>query len=179
MTLSLDQRRRVDELKAEIRDIEATGHNPRKLRHKRVQPVGEGQRAPRQLDPDYLSAIHSEGLPCFACLCGAQPMPPVGMQNPIEAAHQKLAISSKGWKGSGKGRSSDFTCVPLCRWHHQVAPNACDKAQRKFWDRIRLGDDIANLCSDLYTAFKSSEPMRPVLERYAWYVAWGKLESRG
>ena len=121
-----------------------------------------GQRDPRELDAAYMAWQHAEGLSCVACQITGSPQ-----RGPIEVAHQKLAIAAKGWRGAGKGsRGHDRNSVPLCRWHHQDAPDACDKAQRKFWDRHGLGDEIADLCAELYAAFKAQEPGAPVIARW-------------
>jgi hypothetical protein len=95
-------------------------------------------------DREYQSWLH-EGLPCIACLRWGSPKHPT-LRNVIEAAHIWIV------EGAMKGvRNSDWTCIPLCTWHHQVAPDACDKAQRKFFDRLAV-DPIA-LCQALYGAF--------------------------
>lgn len=133
------------------------------LRPAKVIPTAKGQRQPRDKDSGFLSWLH-DSIPCIACLIdGRSPNP-----HHIEAAHQKLAIAAAGWKEGGGGvRTHDHRCVPLCRWHHQDAPNACDKGQRKFWDRLGLGDGVATLCGDLYAAFKGGSSGRAVVIGFA------------
>lgn len=129
----------------------------------RAFPVANGQRQPRAFEPLYLAWLRT--LPCVACMIEGPPPAGIG-QNPIEAAHQKLAIASAGWKEGGGGvRTHDRRCVGLCRWHHQHAPNACDKGQRRFWDRLGLGDGIATLCSDLHAAFLSGSDGAAVIQK--------------
>lgn len=138
----------------------------RKLRPAKVTPSAEGQRQPRKLDKGHLSYLHEVGV-CIACLIEGEP-DTKGERNPIEAAHQKLAIAAKGWKGAGKGvRSDDQKSVPLCRWHHQLAPNACDRAQRKFWDRLGLGDAVADLCAALVRARPDPVAGKRVIREFA------------
>ena len=58
------------------------------------------------------------------------------------------------------------TC-PLCAWHHTIAANACDKGQRQFWDRLGLGDEVADFCRDLGEAYRTGRPGRPVITSFA------------
>lgn len=128
------------------------------------RPEAKGQRDPRQEDPAFMAWLHVDS-DCIACLIEGRPANP----GPIEAAHQKLAIASRGWREGGLGpRIHDARCVPLCAWHHRLAPNSCDTGgQRKFWDRLGLGDRIADFCRDLHAAFKSGEPALPVVMAWA------------
>lgn len=128
------------------------------------KPTGEGQRDPRQSDAAYLAWLHVD-TDCIACLIEGRPAEP----GPIEAAHQKLAIASRGWREGGLGpRIHDARCVPLCACHHRLAPNSCDVGgQRKFWDRLGLGDAIADFCADLKAAFDQGRPAMPVIVHWA------------
>lgn len=138
--------------------------SPRKVKTTRVMPTAAGQREPRARDDRYLAFLRQ--LPCVACLIEGPPLP--GARTNMEAAHQKLAIASRGWKEGGGGvRTHDHRCVGLCRWHHQDAPNACDKAQRKFWDRLNIGDAVADLCQALRRAFPNHEAAVQVLRDFA------------
>lgn len=128
-----------------------------------AHPTAKGQREPRQEDGGYLAWLHQD-IPCIACLIEGGSR----YTTPIEAAHQKLAIAAHGWKEGGGGkRTHDHRCVPLCRWHHQLAPGACDNGQRQFWDRLGLGDDVAQFCADLYAAFRSGRSGGVVVLDYA------------
>jgi hypothetical protein len=161
--LTLEEREllaRAHAIKARVRK------ENKKLRPAKVQPAAEGQRRPRVRCADHLGFIHEVGL-CVACEIEGAP-DTKSEPNPLEAAHQKLAIASKGWTGSGKGvRSDDEKSVGLCRWHHQLAPNACDKGQRKFWDRLNIGDRIADLCAALVAARPDAVAGRAVVRRFA------------
>jgi hypothetical protein len=138
--------------------------SPRKVAAKRAIPTAPGQRQPREQDERYLGFLRQH--PCIACLIEGPP--PAGARTNMEAAHQKLAIASRGWKEGGGGvRTHDRRCVGLCRWHHQDAPNACDKAQRRFWDRLNIGDAVADLCTALRRAFPDHEAAVQVLRDFA------------
>lgn len=138
-------------------------------RPKRERPApGPNPKDPRERDVAYLRWLH-EGLSCIACLIEHPGFvwSPSALY-PVEAAHQKLAIASRGWREGGLGpRVHDRRCVPLCSWHHTQAPNACDKGQRHFWDRLGLFDKVADLCRDLYAAFLAGGDGEPVIHRYA------------
>lgn len=74
--------------------------------------------------------------------------------------------SKRRERGLGK-RIHDARVVPLCTLHHTGLPNACDNGQRKFWDRLGLGDRIADLCAELYAAFKADAPAMSVLQKFS------------
>ncbi|ASE38442.1 hypothetical protein [Brevundimonas vesicularis] len=137
------------------------------MRLRSFKPEAKGQRDPRQVDAAYLAWLHVD-TDCIACLIEGRPHNPHGLQSTIEAAHQNLAIASKGWRERGGGkRIHDARCVPLCTLHHTGLPNACDNGQRKFWDRLGLGDAVADFCRDLHAAFTADEPALPIIHRYA------------
>lgn len=137
------------------------------IRSRSFRPEGQGQRDPRQKDAAFLSWLHVDTA-CIACLIEGEPANPHGLANAIEAAHQNLAIAGKGWRERGGGkRIHDARCVPLCTLHHTGLPNACDNGQRKFWVRLGLGDRIADLCADLFAAFKADKPAIEVIRLYA------------
>lgn len=134
------------------------------IRQRSFKPEAKGHRDPRQVDPAFMAWLHVD-TDCIACLIEGRPDQP----GPIEAAHQKLAIAAKGWREGGLGpRVHDHRCAPLCAWHHRLAPNSCDTGgQRKFWDRLGLGDGVADFCRDLYAAFTTDEPPMPIIRAYA------------
>ena len=165
MTLDAEQRRRLREAQRQVAEIldpirEARKIARAKARQKREKALtGEyGQRAAANRDDGYMAWIHEQRLPCVACINGHR-VDYTG-PNPIEAAHQWIV------RGPMKGkRAGHDTCVPLCRWHHQIAPNACDKGQRAFWSRLEI--DPADLSSALYRAFKAGEDGHAVLRRFS------------
>jgi len=55
----------------------------------------------------------------------------------------------------------------------KVSP-ACDNGQRKFWDRLGLGDDIADFAAALYAAFKNGAPALPVIQQFARLTDGGR-----
>ena len=120
------------------------------------------QREPRVRDPGFLRWLH-QGLPCVSCaLAGKTAV------TPIEAAHVKIGIASKGWTECGRGvRPSDWRCIPLCATEHRLARDAFDVNQRAFLDRIGLGDRVADLCEELYRAYKSGGDGAAVIRRFA------------
>ena len=137
------------------------------MRSRAWKPEGAGQRDPRERDAAFLSWLHID-TDCIACLIEGKPRNPHGLQTTIEAAHQNLAIAGKGWRERGGGkRIHDARCVPLCTLHHTGLPNACDNGQRKFWDRLGLGDGIADFCADLKAAFDQGRPAMPVIADHA------------
>jgi hypothetical protein len=141
--------------------------SPGQKRGRTYKPEAKGQRDPRVIDPAFLSWLHVDTA-CIACLIEGRPANPHGLQSTIEAAHQNLAIAGKGWRERGGGkRIHDARCVPLCTLHHPGLPNACDNGQRKFWDRLGLGDEIADFCADLFAAFKADAPAMPVIQQWA------------
>lgn len=129
------------------------------------ESAAPNKRDPRQKDAGFLSWLH-EDVPCIGCI--VEGPGPVGYAT-IEAAHQKVAIAAKGWTKGGLGpRTHDHRCVPLCAWHHRIARNSCDVGgQAKFWARLGVFDDVADLCRDLFAAFKADEPGRPIVLAYA------------
>lgn len=164
MTLDAERRRKLADLRRQVKALEAPEREAKKIarakgRQKREKALtGEhGQRAAINRDDAYMAWIHEQGLACIACLNG-EPVTYSGL-NPIEAAHQWVV------RGPTKGkRAGHDTCVPLCRWHHQLAPNACDKGQRAFWSRLEI--DPADLSSALYGAFKAGGDGHRVLRRF-------------
>lgn len=147
-------------------------------RLKTYKPEGPGQRNPRELDPAYLSWLHVD-VACIACLVEGKPVNQHGLQSTIEAAHQNMAIDAKGWRERGGGkRIHDARCVPLCTLHHTGLPNACDNGQRKFWDRLGLGDAIADFCAALHTAFKADAPAMPVIRQFAAMALASRLADQ-
>jgi hypothetical protein len=110
----------------------------------------------RLRDQDYQGWLHDQDLPCIACTRLGRPDLGGGF-NPMEVAHIRL----KGWKKGVRG--DDCDSLILCHWHHQAAPNACDKGQRAFFERLDV--DAAALCGDLYAAFRGGyDGMQAVLE---------------
>lgn len=136
----------------------------------RVAPTAPGQRRPREEDRAYLSWLH-QGIPCIACVIDrgrGVTMTVATGANPLEAAHQKLAIASAGWKEGGGGkRTHDARCVILCRLHHQGLPGACDNGQRNFWDRYGLGDRVGDFCAALVQAYKNGCSGAEVVQHWA------------
>lgn len=152
-------------LKAERRALKPVfSAAPGQKRSRSFRPEGAGQRDPRQVDPAFLAWLHVD-TDCIACLIEGRPE----RAGPIEAAHQKVAIAAKGWRQGGLGpRIHDHRCAPLCAWHHRLAPNSCDTGgQRKFWDRLGLGDDVADFCAELHAAYRADEPAMPIIRRWA------------
>lgn len=164
----------ITALRAEKKKLRAVSFAPGHKRLRSFKPEGAGQRNPRERDAAFLAWLHVD-TDCIACLIEGRPAEP----GPIEAAHQKLAIASRGWREGGLGpRIHDARCAPLCTWHHRLAPNSCDNGQRKFWDRLGLGDAVADFCADLHAAFKSGTPAMSVIRAYVWRCAPASPEPR-
>lgn len=122
----------------------------------------------------YMAWQHDENLSCICCLIEGKPKLPPGAIDRMEVAHQKLNdASAKGWKGSAIGpKAPGWQSVPLCWWHHQGAPNACDKGRVAFWERIDV--DCIAFCRALYSAFVNQEPGEPVIRAFAREAAKGR-----
>jgi hypothetical protein len=159
-------------LRARLRELEDPAREARKIEeakrradrergrtlrvtHQRAKPKGG-----RETDPAFMSWQHDSGLTCIACeMLGAPSAAQLqGERNPIEVAHQRV----DGWKKGVRGH--DRNSCPLCRWHHQLAPNACDKGQKAFWER--LGIDAADYCAALFHAFRAGFDGREVIRRF-------------
>lgn len=120
----------------------------------------------RLRDIDFLHWLH-EGIPCIACMIEGtawQYISPAHVRAyPIEAAHQKHTAGKGGMLGK-RPDDGGHTC-PLCAWHHRLAPNACDPAQRKFWDRLDVS--VADYCGALFAAFLAGGSGRDVAKQFA------------
>lgn len=128
-----------------------------KVRQERLRDKGG-----RDAEPKFLRWLHERAAVCIACLL--DPAPPdrlklLGVPNKLEAAHQRI----RGWKKGVRGRDAD-SCI-LCAWHHQHAPNACDRGWRQFWDR--LGVDVAAYCAELYAAYQAGADGAAVIMKHA------------
>lgn len=158
MSLSAEQRAIKADLERKIKALESPDKKIRKAamakaRRERRESLSrtQGQRNPSEQDGAFASWQHDEGLPCIACLIEG---PPPVTPNPIEVAHQKVN-SAKWGRTIGMGpKTWGADSCPLCRWHHQGAPNACDRNRVKFWARLQI--DPIEFCTALYAAFKSN-----------------------
>lgn len=159
-----ERRAKLTALKRQVRELERPEREAAKIarakgraRREKALVGDPGQRLPINRDAGYMAWIHEQGLPCIACLIHGRPA--YSGPNPIEAAHQWVV------RGPMKGkRAGHDTCVPLCRWHHQLAPNACDKGQRAFWALLEI--DPADLSSTLYGAYKAGLDGNKALRRF-------------
>lgn len=165
-------RQRRDALKAELRRLESPTREARKIAEAQRRAVREAGRSPRvkqtrskpkgghQADAGYMAWQHESGLVCIACEIEGAPSSAAlqGEPNPIEVAHQRV----DGWKAGRKAH--DRHSCPLCRWHHQLAPNACDKGQRKFWARLEI--DAADYCAALHQAYRADADGHAVQRRF-------------
>ena len=109
-------------------------------------------KTPRVRDPHYLEWLHDQ--PCVKCEVDGTPQ-----TTRTEAAHCKLAIASKGWRGWGLSeKSDDNKALPLCSHHHRTGRDAEHNiGQRQFWDRI--GVCPADLCEALVESYQNDEPV--------------------
>jgi len=67
--------------------------------------------------------VHIRSRPCLCCFNGHQ-------QHPTEAHHPKGLFP----RTTGK-RISDLLCLPLCQWHHTIAPDALHRTgdEARWW----------------------------------------------
>lgn len=165
-------RQRRDALKAELRRLESPTREARKIaeaqrraarevgRPVRVKHARSKPKGGHEADAGYMAWQHDSGLVCIACEIEGAPSPATlqGEPNPIEVAHQRI----DGWKAGRKAH--DRHSCPLCRWHHQLAPNACDKAQKKFWARLEI--DPADYCAALHQAYRADADGHAVQRRF-------------
>ena len=107
---------------------------PTPMPKKREKP----RRGPTR-SPEYLSWIRT--LPCAVC----QRQPTVFL--PIEAAH----THALGPRGMGQ-KSSDFSAIPLCFWHHRGDDDSYHGLGEKDFAALR-GLDIPSLVQELNAAF--------------------------
>lgn len=171
LRMDADKRRALAELKAQVREIERPEREARKIQQAKMR--AQREKRPARIahersktkgghiaDKPFMAWQHASGLLCVACEIEGQPTAAQmhGLPNPIEVAHQRV----KGWKKGVKG--DDEASCPLCRWHHQLAPNACDKGQKAFWGR--MGIDVSDYCAALYAAFKGGSDGRRVQLRF-------------
>lgn len=94
----------------------------------------------------HLSKVRQQG--CLACPKGTQ-------TTPTEAHHcRHLTARTMGV------RKSDFTAVPLCRWHHQDGPTALHKGNEStWWDEHRIDprDFIRSFSAEGRDALRETE----------------------
>lgn len=129
---------RVRKLRKEARKAK---DQPKRVMHKRVEPVAEGQRDVRLRDPLYLAWIRRQ-----PCAVGQQG----GCDGPIEAAHLRYSDAKQGRTNPGMQRKpSDLWVTPLCRHHHQHDQHK--RSERAFW--AERGIEPADLCRALRTAY--------------------------
>jgi len=90
-------------------------------RRRRVAPVADGQRKPRERDREHLGFIAQ--LPCVIC-----------WRRPVHVAHVRYADAESGACIVGKSeKPSDWRCVPLCPDHHTDGPDAQHKRGERIW----------------------------------------------
>lgn len=177
MSLDLATRQRKQAAQRALREIRAAEKSERPIqkRAKREPRVQHVNVKARQRDLAFLSWLHS--VPCVACAVEGVPTFAGAWAHPanarvllkIEAAHQKH-IDGKGGLLGKRPDDAGHTC-PLCAWHHRLAPNACDPAQRKFWARLNV--NVGAFCKALHQAFRNGESGAEVVRRFAAYQAEG------
>ena len=173
MAIQMDSERRraILALRAEVRELESPEREARKIeaakrraaRERRPDRIAHQRTKPKgghEADKPFMSWLHESGLACVACEIEGPPTPAMlqGEPNPMEVAHQRVT----GWK-KGVKEDDKHSCI-LCRWHHQLAPNACDKGQRQFWDR--LGIVAADYTAALHAAFRGGSDPHRVLRQF-------------
>lgn len=95
-----------------------------------VRKLPKLRRGPERC-PSYLAWIRT--LPCAVC----------HRRFGVEAAH----TNALGPRGFGQ-KSSDFSAIPLCFWHHRADPDSYHAiGERRFVERFRL--DLDRLVRDL------------------------------
>lgn len=177
----LADRRAGRSLNGEIQHLERELRDLRKQRNKErpaKAPAFKPARQERDEAAGFMAWQHEQGIPCVACLREGPPGADKlkGEPNPIEIAHQRRNSTAAGWQSNRLGkRVSDAQTVPLCRWHHQIAPNACDKGQAKFWDRLNI--PVEDYCAELFRAFKGGFPGAPVAKMFALSAKGAEMKA--
>lgn len=110
----------------------------------------------------YMAWLHRD-IPCIACLILGRSAHPQ-----IEAAHQKLQRSDRGWNRTAGRRGPHRTCVPLCAGHHRIGRPCCDPAQTKFWAILGFTvDRVIDFAEALNAAFDEGLPGAPIVREFA------------
>lgn len=130
--LSVEQRRALSLLKAQVRELEKPAkaarrerqRTARKARSKAIGKAPKEQRQERQRDNAYLAFTRRQ--PCILA-----PMDPSGCAGPVEASHVRFADAKVG-RHAGLGRKPDDRWVlPACVAHHRAQHAAGN--ERKWW----------------------------------------------
>lgn len=93
--------------------------------------------------PAYLAKIRQ----CQCVICGAQ----------AEAAHLRMSSAAHG-KANGR---HDEWCLPLCAWHHRLAPDAQhNSGEAAWWSRQEM--DPLDIAQRLWAARDDLEQMQKI-----------------
>ena len=149
MSLTLEKRRKVEDLKRQIAELESEDRDVRRkaLRRSRkartaALKVSEApnKREERELAPGFLAYLRRQ--PCEAAHLG-------NCAGPIEAAHIRFS-DGPGRRNPGAGRKNhDRHANPLCRRHHQHDQHK--RNERAFWASV--GKDAYERAAAHYAAF--------------------------
>jgi hypothetical protein len=147
--MDADKRRKLDELRAQVRELERPERDAAKIRlaksrrkrERAIDPADRAQRQPRQTDPGFLAYLRRQ--PCEARGLG-------DCHGPIEAAHIRYSDAAKGSMNPGMQRKNhDRHANPLCRFHHQHDQHK--RAERAFWSKV--GKDAYDTAAAHYVAY--------------------------
>ena len=153
MTLSAEQRRALNMLKAKVRELEAPEKKARKAklkegqreRRKALRERSDGQRQPRGHDDAYLAHVRLQ--PCL--LAGIAD----DCQGRTDPAHLRFSDAKVGRLNPGAGNKSDDKWVlPLCRHHHDA--QHAHGNERRWWSQ--WGIDPNAECERRYAAWKET-----------------------
>jgi hypothetical protein len=133
--------------------------NRKRLKASKPPRIVKAGQAPRVKEPLYLAWIRR--LPCVACMTLG-----VVQTSRIEAAHVRAGFPADGWRPTGMmEKPSDRRCTPLCRWHHQDAPDAQHRGnERSWWEALRIYPPA--LCAALSAAYDANGDGAAVILRF-------------
>ena len=129
---------------------------PRGLPPQRIVPVRKMRLQPRRgpdRSPEYLAWIRTLGCVVCARVSGGATV--------VEAAH----TNALGPRGVGQ-KTSDFSAIPLCSWHHRENPDSYHQLGEKEF-ACEHGIDLEHLVLRLQSRFRQQElsasrPVHPV-----------------
>lgn len=164
LRLDSEKRRKLNALRAELRELERPDKEAIKIRRakdraKRERAIDRSrqeQRQPRERDAGYLAWLRR--LPCAAGVLGHP-----GCGGATQAAHVRYSAAGKGRNPGLQSKNHDRHANPLCEAHHLHDQHR--RKEQAFWADV--GVDAYDLSAALYAAYLAGEDGASVLRRFA------------